>query len=369
MGQYYNPRNLDNKEWLYSHDSGSGLKLMEHSWVGNEFVGRVMELLTKGGSWYKAPIVWAGDYYSDDGEIDYYSMCDDENKINPTNFLSEKEQEDSILVNHTKKQYVIVAKVSGDIDGWKVNPLPLLTALGNGRGGGDYGYESPDNDLVGSWATDIISVETEIPEGFVELIVNFLDGEEDNEENREKRAEQKRIEDNRFYLYKEKNWYNPLTVNYKANTYELKNIIFFKDGKEFMSTGRGWFENSEFPRAINVKLLLKRNVDLSLDTGFMVAVKSETLFGSSGRFVNLYLPLDKFNFKKIKTYTTKYNDSNVVYNVMKDEDLGIQVTRRVKEILKPERPLQNEISDIDKQIKALEKQKTKAEKKLTKLIN
>ena len=45
MGQYYKPINLDDKQWLYSHDFGDGLKLMEHSWIGNDFVGAV------GGSW------------------------------------------------------------------------------------------------------------------------------------------------------------------------------------------------------------------------------------------------------------------------------------------------------------------------------
>ena len=36
------------------------------------------------------------------------------------------------------------------------HPLPLLTANGNGRGGGD--YLGSDMDLVGSWAGDRIAV-------------------------------------------------------------------------------------------------------------------------------------------------------------------------------------------------------------------
>ena len=52
-----------------------------------------------------------------------------------------------------------------------INPLPLLTALGNGRGGGD--YSGTDEDKVGIWARDVLSVEFNIPKGFKEFKVNF----------------------------------------------------------------------------------------------------------------------------------------------------------------------------------------------------
>ena len=70
MGQYYKPINLDDKQWLYTHDYDTGLKLMEHSWIGNQFVGTVMSLMLKGGLWFKKRIVWAGDYYGDQGEAE-----------------------------------------------------------------------------------------------------------------------------------------------------------------------------------------------------------------------------------------------------------------------------------------------------------
>jgi len=53
------------------------------------------------------------------------------------------------------------------------NPLPLLTALGNGRGGGDYYDNLPDSDKVGIWAKHILSIEFEIPDGYTELKVAF----------------------------------------------------------------------------------------------------------------------------------------------------------------------------------------------------
>lgn len=173
MGQYYKPINIANGQWLYSHDYGNGLKLMEHSWIGNQFVGAVMKLMITSGQWHKKPIVWCGDYYNEEGEEDYYDKVEDENKINPKEFLSEKEQFNAVLVNHTKRQYVVYSKLPKHSNGWQINPLPLLTALGNGRGGGDYYDNLPDSDKVGIWAKDILSVEFEIPEGFAELKVSF----------------------------------------------------------------------------------------------------------------------------------------------------------------------------------------------------
>ena len=51
MGQYYNPTILaDNKKtvvkWMYSHDYGNSLKLMEHSYIGNKFVAAFESLIT-----------------------------------------------------------------------------------------------------------------------------------------------------------------------------------------------------------------------------------------------------------------------------------------------------------------------------------
>jgi hypothetical protein len=190
MGQYYKPISIENMYWVYSHDYGNGLKLMEHSYIGNNFVGVVMKLLSKGGDWYKTPLVWCGDYFSEDGEENYYEKATDDTKIKPKEFMKEKEQVKSILVNHTKKQYVFVSeedyKGLSDVkkankmlkvieegeDDYKIHPLPLLTALGNGRGGGDFRGE---NDMIGYWARDIISVETEIPEGYSQLNVYFVE--------------------------------------------------------------------------------------------------------------------------------------------------------------------------------------------------
>lgn len=172
MGQYYKPINLESGQWLYSHDYGNGLKLMEHSWIGNRFVGAVMKLMLPGGRWYQKPIVWCGDYYNEEGKEDYYDQAADDKKIRPQESLSEQEQLKAVLINHTTKEYVVYSKIPGE-DGWRINPLPLLTALGNGRGGGDYYDNLPDSNKVGIWAKHILSIEFEIPDDYTELKVVF----------------------------------------------------------------------------------------------------------------------------------------------------------------------------------------------------
>ena len=174
MGQYYKPMNTKDKEWLYSHDYDNGLKLMEHSYIGNKFVGTIMKLMVKGGAWFKKPIVWVGDYYGDEGteEINYYDQCSDSSKIRPTEFMDEKEQKKAILVNHTKKLYLKYSEILFDEE-WVINPLPLLTNLGNQRGGGD--YYGLNSEKVGIWANDILSIQKTVPKGkgFKKFVVNF----------------------------------------------------------------------------------------------------------------------------------------------------------------------------------------------------
>ena len=57
----------------------------------------------------------------------------------------------------------------------KYHPLPLLVAEGNCRGGGD--YNGINENIVGSWARDVISVENNIQEGYTEFECKFDDGQ------------------------------------------------------------------------------------------------------------------------------------------------------------------------------------------------
>lgn len=193
MGQYYMPVLLEDskingeiKAWAYSHDYGNGLKLMEHSYIGNVFVARIeMELIAT-----PTRIAWCGDY-ADPEEIGphagrtLYAVVSDEENIEIHSLqlpykLPVKTEKYRYIVNHTKKLFVDkchMVKCARNWN-WKIHPLPLLTAEGNGRGGGDY-HGPFEESLVGSWARDLISVETSFirkyGKDFKELVCEFTE--------------------------------------------------------------------------------------------------------------------------------------------------------------------------------------------------
>jgi len=232
MGQYYMPANLDKKQWLYSHDFGSGLKLMEHSYIRNLFVRTAEIFLSPKGTWHKNRVIWAGDY-GDKGLFipqDHTIETEEEGKpitlkaqdINVWCYMHYKPcrqiqfpfknvlkdvkmtWEDSriieeriilawhktlpkrgrFLVNHTKKVCIDLKAETGEgyWDDTKkcpmiIHPLPLLTCSGNGRGGGD--YSGSNMKLVGCWAGDVISLEHK-PLYTLNAPISFIEGEESN---------------------------------------------------------------------------------------------------------------------------------------------------------------------------------------------
>lgn len=181
MGQYYKPISIDKKEYLYTHDFkckgyegeswGVGLKLMEHSYIGNPVMNAVERLLSPKGSWYKTRIVWGGDYAEGepDRELNEYKEKPNWYQIVETEGTKLVPATRSVrgiykyLVNHTKKVAIDLTKIRKDNAGYRVHPLSLLTAEGNGLGGGDYGG---GDSRVGTWARDVISMEKEVPEGY-----------------------------------------------------------------------------------------------------------------------------------------------------------------------------------------------------------
>lgn len=172
MGQYYKPINLDTQEYLVSFDYDNGLKLMEHSYVGNYFVGEIMILLMN--EWNGHKIIWGGDY-ADDAEFEFFN--ENHTKLEPNNlknFVLESIINTHVFVNYDKKTYCKINCCDVDIKGWQVNPIPLLLANLNGRGGGDYRL---DNEMVGSWAYDKVGIIKldDVPNNFKhDTSINFL---------------------------------------------------------------------------------------------------------------------------------------------------------------------------------------------------
>jgi hypothetical protein len=173
MGQYYHPivLNADGKIiiWMDAHQYGNGLKLTEHSYIGNMFVSAFEFALSPKGEYHKTRVVWAGDYADPEPgqEENLHQRCNEYNLIYPG---IKNTTEYRFVVNHSKKQFVDKSKIPTR-DGLTLHPLPLLTCEGNGRGGGDYRDDCP---IVGSWARDIISVEKEVPDDFEEIIFDLL---------------------------------------------------------------------------------------------------------------------------------------------------------------------------------------------------
>jgi hypothetical protein len=173
MGQYFSPIVLNDKKtqpkaWVYSHNFGSGLKLMEHSWMKNPFVGAFESLILKNPE----NIVWGGDYADNvkGCKTNLYDRCKESTEVIPTKITTLKESR--YIINHDKKEFVDKTKVPTDADGWRIHPLPLLTCNSNGRGGGDFRGES---ELVGKWAYDKISVDSKKPKGYAELIFDLVE--------------------------------------------------------------------------------------------------------------------------------------------------------------------------------------------------
>lgn len=183
MGQYYNilMKEENKNTVVYNRDlivngkkEYTMAKLTEHSWWYNPMVNAIAEKIYLTNN--PVQVIWMGDYACDFIEeneefngITYnklqklYERCWSDNKKTEPLFSTEFTLNDTYLVNHTKKQYIdcsLYYKNSVMKDDWCLHPLPLLTCIGNGLGGGDYRYPTDNSttDLVGTWAYDKISI-------------------------------------------------------------------------------------------------------------------------------------------------------------------------------------------------------------------
>lgn len=80
------------------------------------------------------------------------------------------------LLNHDRRQFVDLdeyKKISVDKDGWVIHPLPLLTAVGNDRGGGDFHEGNTGYENVGIWAWQLLSFVDKPPKGFSKFPLVF----------------------------------------------------------------------------------------------------------------------------------------------------------------------------------------------------
>lgn len=163
----------------------SGLKLTEHSWIGNDFMDGIMERIEEA----PARVAWVGDYAdSCIGEVDGFTKeIYDKLWSDGDGFLPELPfpalpcaHKDGYLVNHSKRIFLDLTAyyTENAVDSyggkWCIHPLSLLTAIGNGQGGGDY-FPSLGLDDVGSWALDIIEYTEDRPDSLYKEVMYRFD--------------------------------------------------------------------------------------------------------------------------------------------------------------------------------------------------
>jgi hypothetical protein len=179
MGQYYTAVLKSGNGRLKGYEILGSLKLTEHSYFNNYLVNAICNKLLERP--YK--VGWVGDY-ADKEDLNYDKKMVDfmEANINIIN-VSDKpykfDHTNKVLLNHTKKQKIHLGKYYEENkelwweNYWCIHPLPLLTAMGNGKGGGDYFGENQD--AVGTWANDLLEIVVEQEDKFEyqELNINF----------------------------------------------------------------------------------------------------------------------------------------------------------------------------------------------------
>ena len=200
MGQYFLGYVNHNKQIKVfdNHVDGDyvGLKLMEHSYWRNTYVGQIINDIF----YNKGKVCWVGDYYE---ENDYEQVnCKNKETVRAIGkrvwddkyeksqikgtITTSRTLDGCLLVNHTKKLYINGDKYyqnnkwpeeyEGKTYYWCVNPLPLLTCTASHSGGSYYGI---NRDLCGTWFNDTLEVIYEweedklIEDGYTEFEPQF----------------------------------------------------------------------------------------------------------------------------------------------------------------------------------------------------
>lgn len=178
MAQYFRPIIFSDKTPIvYEYRIGGKLEprtLTERSWWNSPVLSTVCERIVNNPQ----RIVWIGSCPNYDNnitppnglsldEVNYFKeLAWGDNPELTEVFINGYGLGSVYIVNHSKKLCLDVDKYFNLSikKKWCLHPLPLLTAVGNGFGGGDYkGINMFD---VGSWANDLISIEDTVPKGY-----------------------------------------------------------------------------------------------------------------------------------------------------------------------------------------------------------
>ena len=196
--QYFRPIiKLNGKTYVYDRtynyhkrEYRSPDRLIEHALIGDPFVNSICEKIFKSSK--PARITWLG---NQSHKLINAPLCD-LNGMSPVKIkhycskywnkdvyttsaiASEFSIVDKYIINHTKKLYVDCIKYykNSVVNGVCLNPIPILTCVGNGLGVGDYNPTEDSNfHLIGAWAWDELSISCEPPTDYHEIILTFKD--------------------------------------------------------------------------------------------------------------------------------------------------------------------------------------------------
>ncbi len=171
MWQYYRPVIKNKDAFLNPLDLSQWSKLMEHAYVNNELVEKVINFAFEWET--TASIEWAWDYgdsepcytNEEDEECNLYEYADlsYDNVLNKT--ISDKHEYNIFycIANH---QYCIVPAM----DKLTIHPLPLLCTNDNGRWGWD--YKGTNEDQCGIWVDKSIAAFKTVEEFIAYLKAN-----------------------------------------------------------------------------------------------------------------------------------------------------------------------------------------------------
>ena len=203
MGQYYKIVNVDKEEILVPWRFDNGAKLMEWAYEKNPMVLAMLNLLAT--TWKGDHVYVVGDYadFSDSNEcwykplkaIFYEKGIRNLYSYSTEHFRDISEYTDrehncyQYIYNHTLKVYIDLNKCPIEnacsfgrysfITFTKISPLPLLLAMGNGRGGGDFMNGCNGFEHVGTWCNTVQSIELSksvLPvNGYTEFQPNFTE--------------------------------------------------------------------------------------------------------------------------------------------------------------------------------------------------
>lgn len=194
MGQYYCFAALDShnkiKAFAFPTQYNQGLKLMEFSYIGNNFMGVVESLINidnDEGRFAHSNIVFGGDYADKEGNAEegknICQLCKsgdiDSIMIDPKN--APKPRHYRYLINETKKVFFDMDRVKrfSYYDYWggkkcfaSIHPLSILCCEGNGRGNGDF---NGHHKKVGAWSRDVVVTSDNMPntEIYSEVFYHF----------------------------------------------------------------------------------------------------------------------------------------------------------------------------------------------------